>query len=349
MSKISVIVPVYRAEKTLSRCVDSILDQDFSDFELILVDDCSPDRSDELCDRYAKADHRVRVVHKKTNQGVAAARNTGLEIASGSYVTFCDSDDCVTKDWLRKMYTALIRENVDLAVCGFGTICWERPDSLYPFRYESSEYSLITDEKIEEFWRRFLKNRNHLVLSCCNKLFRMDIIGSRNLRFDETLSHSEDALFVFEYASSGGKQMIVCNDCLYFYSKNIQGSLTTRYKPEYWNTKKRAISKLRELFQICASPIGANDPDMATYTITLIDAAVHNIALTISTLSFFEKLRQLREILGSAECAAAFAHGDFADASRKYELVLRTRNAFLVWAFLCLSHWNSTRPSRRKK
>lgn len=343
MSEISVIVPVYRAEKTISRCIDSILVQDFTDFELILVNDCSPDKSGLICDQYAEADRRIRVAHKSENQGVAAARNTGLELASGRFIAFCDSDDCVAKDWLSKMYTALVREEADLAVCGFGTIVWERPNSLQPFRYEASEYSLICDEKIEQFWRRFLKNRNHLVLSCCNKLFRMEIIKGENLRFDESLAHSEDALFVFEYVCAGGMRAVVCNDCLYYYSKDIQGSLTTRYKADYWDTKKRAIAKLRELFCICGTPLPENDPDLATYTITLIDAAVHNIATASSALHFSDKIALLRNILRSDECAAAFANGQFVDILPKYCRILQTRSAVAVFVFLRLAHWKNTR------
>ena len=96
MPKISIIVPVYKVEKFLPKCIDSILSQTFTDFELILVDDGSPDNCGKICDEYAHKDDRVVVVHK-LNEGVSIARNKGLDVAKGEYILFCDSDDFVSK------------------------------------------------------------------------------------------------------------------------------------------------------------------------------------------------------------------------------------------------------------
>ena len=103
MPEISIIVPVYKVEKYLNRCIDSILAQSFPDFELILVDDGSPDKSGKICDDYAAKDSRVKVIHKE-NAGVSAARNSGLAMSSGSYIMFCDSDDFVDKNWCGALY-----------------------------------------------------------------------------------------------------------------------------------------------------------------------------------------------------------------------------------------------------
>ena len=100
---ISIIVPVYMAEKTLCRCVESIIHQSFSDFEVVLVDDGSTDKSGGLCDSYAKHDSRIKVIHKE-NGGVSSARNTGILASSGVYLTFCDSDDYLELDYLEGLY-----------------------------------------------------------------------------------------------------------------------------------------------------------------------------------------------------------------------------------------------------
>ncbi|WP_175629937.1 glycosyltransferase family 2 protein [Bacteroides acidifaciens] len=113
---ISVIVPIYKVEKYLRRCVDSILSQTYKDLEVILVDDGSPDRCGEICDEYKKCDSRVRVVHKQ-NGGLSDARNAGLQIATGEYVAFVDSDDWVAKDYLEKLYLALINTGSDICEC----------------------------------------------------------------------------------------------------------------------------------------------------------------------------------------------------------------------------------------
>ena len=114
---ISVIVPVYRVEKYLPACIDSILNQTFTDFELILVDDGSPDRCPEICDETAKRDARVRVIHQ-ANQGLSAARNAGIEAAHGAWLSFVDSDDFLAPDFLETLHDAAVRAGADCALCG---------------------------------------------------------------------------------------------------------------------------------------------------------------------------------------------------------------------------------------
>lgn len=117
MPKISVIVPVYRVEKYLGRCVNSLLGQTLSDIEIILVDDGSPDDCPALCDEFAKKDGRIKVLHKE-NEGLGLARNSGMSLAVGEYIAFVDSDDYVKSEMYRTLYEAAQRENADIAMCG---------------------------------------------------------------------------------------------------------------------------------------------------------------------------------------------------------------------------------------
>ena len=155
MPTISVIVPVYGVEKYIHRCIDSILAQTFADFELILVDDGSPDNCPAICDEYAKKDNRVRVIHQE-NKGLSAARNTGLEwtIANSEsqWLTFVDSDDWIALGYLEKLYEAAIEKNVDISICNYVQAeCWTdsaqtpnakaetcTPDALYMEQYITS-------------------------------------------------------------------------------------------------------------------------------------------------------------------------------------------------------------------
>lgn len=114
---ISVIVPVYRVEKYLPACIDSILNQTFTDFELILVDDGSPDRCPAICDEAAERDARVRAIHQ-ANQGLSAARNAGIEAAHGAWLSFVDSDDFLAPDFLETLHDAAVRAGADCALCG---------------------------------------------------------------------------------------------------------------------------------------------------------------------------------------------------------------------------------------
>ncbi|HEL7541574.1 TPA: glycosyltransferase, partial [Enterococcus faecalis] len=117
MPKISIIVPVYNVEKYLEKCVRSILAQTFTDFELILVDDGSPDSSGAMCDQFAEQDERVKVIHKE-NGGLSDARNAGIEIATGEYLGFVDSDDYIADDMYELLYTNIVKEDADLSICG---------------------------------------------------------------------------------------------------------------------------------------------------------------------------------------------------------------------------------------
>lgn len=121
MPEVSVIVPVYNVEQYLCRCIDSILAQTFCDIEVILIDDGSKDTSGSICDRYAKKDSRVTVIHKE-NEGVSVARNCGLAIAKGKYIMFCDSDDYVETTWVEKLHYVINSNDVSIAICLWNNI-----------------------------------------------------------------------------------------------------------------------------------------------------------------------------------------------------------------------------------
>lgn len=127
--QISVVVPVHNVEPYLGACVDSILAQTFSDFELILVDDGSTDRSGAICEEYAARDSRVRVIHRE-NGGLSAARNSGLEVAAGEYISFVDSDDLIAPDFLSRMMDVMLREKVRLVLCWKEDFKDEEPPAL---------------------------------------------------------------------------------------------------------------------------------------------------------------------------------------------------------------------------
>ena len=118
MAEVSIIVPVYQVENYLHKCVDSILAQTFTDFELILVDDGSKDRSGQICDEYAEMDERVKVIHKE-NSGPSDTRNRGIEQAAGNYFMFVDSDDYIAPTMVECLYQSILKENADIAACNF--------------------------------------------------------------------------------------------------------------------------------------------------------------------------------------------------------------------------------------
>lgn len=184
MCCISVIVPVYNSEKTLVRCVDSILSQTFSDFELLLVDDGSTDSSGKMCDDYALKDHRVHVFHKK-NGGVSSARNLGLDHANGKWIAFCDSDDYVNSNWL-STFTKHCKKNVELVVQSTGI---SNSIKNRPFEGTVSDF-------LELFYDVYV------IGYVWNKLFLKSAIDKYCHRFDESFAFLEDEMFVCKYLQS---------------------------------------------------------------------------------------------------------------------------------------------------
>lgn len=204
---ITIIVPVYNSEKTLERCVDSILKQTFVDWELLLIDDGSKDSSGEICDDYAKKHKRIRVFHKD-NGGASSARNLGLDNAFGDWITFCDSDDFVYPDWLNN-YVENISDDVELICQGFE--CDKiLIDELKDKRIFGLNYKGDVKEGVLQL------NKIYSLGYTWIKLFRRNIIESNKLRFDVSYNYWEDQEFCFIYFSC--IKNIVCTDKVgYFY------------------------------------------------------------------------------------------------------------------------------------
>lgn len=214
MPKISVIVPVYYVEDKIHRCVDSILAQSFYDFELILVDDGSPDNCPSICDDYAKKDCRVTVIHQN-NKGVSAARNTGIEYARGRYIAFADSDDYLDKNWLQQLHFAALSHNAELVQSG---IIWVddngkeikktvRDRGMWEIKSQNDYieyliYNVLYHGSGWEVW---------------TALFDLKIIKKHSIRFCTTCyNFAEDLGFILEYLFYC-KKIISIQDCCYYY------------------------------------------------------------------------------------------------------------------------------------
>lgn len=212
---ISVVVPVYNAEKYLHRCVDSILAQSVTDFELLLIDDGSKDISAKICDEYAAMDSRVRVFHKE-NGGVSSARNVGLDNAKGDYLMFVDSDDYMLPGMCEVMLSTIESKKTDLVVCGTtetGGGFW-RPEC-------DKDYS-ITQLK-EEFVTIL---HTELLSPPWNKIFKRNRIGARRLR--EDISFGEDLLFNIEYLKSC-ENISLIREAPFYHEKDNKNSLVVKF------------------------------------------------------------------------------------------------------------------------
>lgn len=191
--KISVIVPIYNVETYLHRCVDSLLSQTFQDFELLLIDDGSPDRSGEICDGYACQDNRIRVFHKK-NGGVSSARNMGLSKSSGEYITFVDPDDWIDEDCFERCIYLAELHHLDILQFSYRMINNIDGSVLSERNYECKPMN----------WKDFVKV-DHFMVCVGGELIRSSIIKKHHLRFDESIRLAEDQLFMMEAMSKSDR------------------------------------------------------------------------------------------------------------------------------------------------
>ena len=245
MPKISVIVPVYNTEKYLSRCIESVLGQTFTDYEVILVDDGSTDKSGVICDYYREKDRRILVVHRE-NKGVSSARNTALDIATGQFIYFLDSDDKIDEDLFERVLPNL--ENKYDMVC-FQYMKHYEDGSEEKVVFGSGSFSLIDFEQKLEFVV------DHLLFykigwEPWNRVYRKDIIDKYNIRFTEKIGFAEDLFFCLCYCLHSDS-IIMMSDCLYHYYIHENSTMTSNaqtFKIDTMNELSKNVLRYLESF-----------------------------------------------------------------------------------------------------
>lgn len=210
-SKISIIVPVYNVEKYLIRCVESILNQSYKEFELILIDDGSCDRSGEICDELAQTDNRIRVFHK-CNGGAASARNYGLELVNGEYLAYIDSDDYIERDYLEQLVQGI--QGFDLVISGYYV---EDTEGRVIKEFQCNEKKVFGNVEIKKACiDRVIGDMNSPVC----KLYRTSI--AMKIRFDENMIIGEDSVFNAEYL-----EKVEAISCIRYSGYRYQMNLTS--------------------------------------------------------------------------------------------------------------------------
>jgi glycosyltransferase involved in cell wall biosynthesis len=257
---VSIIVPVYKTEKYLSDCIESILNQTFTDFELILVDDGSPDNSGVIADRYACEDNRISVIHKQ-NEGVSKARNIGLQKAQGDWVMFVDSDDKLSPDYL----ASLVASNTELredCLAVSGALCMDRTTGicLWKQQFPKMRMEIGSMSSLEEF---DVLDRILVFGTILGKLYSLHVIRNNSLTFCSELSLNEDQLFFFNYLQCISH--VVSNSNIgYYYMINIGFSLSTHSHP--YQERVRAYELLRTAYfeLMCVWQYDAHNFEMAS-------------------------------------------------------------------------------------
>lgn len=244
---ISIIVPIYNADKYLESCIKSILSQTYSQFELILVDDGSKDNSLQICKLYQRKDERILVIHQE-NAGVSIARNKGLSVMKGRYYCFVDSDDFIESEMIERLYYTLICNNADISICGFK--CISKKD-IKVFCHNTE--NIVGKENIANFvLEHYLE---WMVSSPCGKLYRN--MESSSVRFDSNISLGEDLKFNIQYFEYIEKIAII-EECLYCYM-DTDGSLTKTYKEGHYEAICEIYEMtMRYITEICGDKSNIN-------------------------------------------------------------------------------------------
>lgn len=256
---ISVIVPVYKAEKYIHKCIDSIINQTYTNLEIILVDDGSPDNCGKICDEYAQKDKRVKVIHKE-NGGVSSARNAGIKNAKGEWFSFVDADDWIEKGFCEILLSKVVQNQSNIALCG---------------------YNRVTDNSVEKINASnkdlFFNSSEYLIKSlnpqtgfgfCHMKLIKKEVLN--NIFFDENIVVGEDALFNIMLSTNINKAIFV-EQALYNYRINNQ-SVVKKYDKNYANKYLIAMQVIKKYLieKYNDSEIQQNYYNFVAYHILLI-------------------------------------------------------------------------------
>lgn len=238
--EVSIIIPVYNVNSTLKRCMDTVLEQNFESYEIILVDDGSDDGSSSLCDDYLCIQN-VKVIHK-VNGGLGSARNAGLEASTGKYICFVDSDDYISRDYLSVLYNAILLNDSDLVISGY-MLKQNRNFTEYAPKKIAGFYS--GDEYLR-FLLEFAKG-NAFLYFAWNKLYKRSLIVNHNLRYLDRHC-AEDMMFNSQYFSVAESVNIV-NDIIYFYTIENMNSLSNKRRTGFWNDMKLVMKSYQKIFE----------------------------------------------------------------------------------------------------
>ena len=247
MPKLSVIVPVYNTEEYLRECIDSILAQTFTDFELILVNDGSTDGSGAICDEYAGKDPRIRVIHQQ-NGGITVARKSGVRVACGEYVTFVDSDDWIEREMYATMLDYGQKAAPDIVICG---MLIETSKGILP-RKEIIEAGFYNKNRMQKnvypiMLFDFVHGAPAVNPSLCNKLFKKQLLGSIIEQVNDTITYGEDALCT--YSCLLDADGIYITDRYMYHYRNHSESACNTYSCSLLEKFSLLITQLQSQFQ----------------------------------------------------------------------------------------------------
>ncbi len=315
---VSVVVPVYNAAAYLKKCLDSVIGQTLENIEIIIIDDGSTDGSSEICKEYAAKDSRI-IYYKKENEGLAAARQDGIERASGEYIGFVDSDDWLELNMYERMYSEAVKENADIVFCNCffndnGTDCVYLPAGVYDRARIEKKILPRSLAGISE------KGANSVIRwSNCLRIYKMSLIKERGISFGRKFRRSQDLQLTFETTLYAQKYVSLNDEYLYHNRTEGNGnSLSRGYTKNYWKLIRPLIDKLYEDVE------GYKKQDLSNYmhlcTFFFAASGVQN-EYEKSRFSLFKKLKMLDEIAKDETVQNALKYIEYARLNNYYKTI----------------------------
>lgn len=321
---------MFNAEKYLEKCVESLLNQTVENYEIILVDDGSNDKSVEICDKLSAQNEKVIALHKK-NSGPSATRNCGIDSAKGEYILFADSDDLVDNNYIELLTSPLISDEYDLVVSGF----------IAEHSKEKKEKKSLSDNSDKDFEKQefFELINSQLIYYVWNKCFKREIIIKNKIRFDESLRYCEDLCFVLEYIRHMEKKIRYINRFPYIYfirQSSVTGS--TYHKDGFTGKRQRYFNEFEKTFD---SMKNVDDKYLNKFYSYYFDGFIDCLKNTFDKRnndSLIKKLIQNHKIVISKEYKKCCKNLDKNQYSKMFLFICRLRCAALILFFLKLAN-----------
>lgn len=321
--EVSIIVPVYNVENYLEKCINSILNQTFKNFELILVNDGSTDRSGEICEEYKQRDKRIKVFHN-SNQGVSMSRNFGIDEAKGRYLMFCDSDDYVNETWIEELYKMILLYPNAWINC-----------NLYRLDYDNKEKTIIENDLNEitilDVSQYYKTIKLGISGSVWNKIFDKRIINKFNIRFNESISYGEDVEFTINYLKYADK-IVIINKPLYYYVQYSRETLSVKY---YENK----LDLLRNIFFV-RKPFIHSDyiKEFCNEYFYLFCTTLNENVRNKKGRMLLKSLNYNQILINSNEFKECLEYATYYKEDMKYKNLLKIRNYYIVYLYQYISN-----------
>ena len=337
---VSIIIPIYGVEQYLRECVDSVLKQTYTNIEIILVDDGSKDQCPQICDEYAKKEHRVFVVHKE-NGGLVSARKEGLKVAKGKYIQFVDGDDWIHCEMTEKLVQCANVYNVDVVTCG---LMYDMKGADYKIRLDHFSEGYYDTQAYEmEIVPRILCTGTYyeygIFTSLCNKLFKKEELITHIMNVDERITIGEDAAALYPYLLSI-KSMYILHDIFYYYRTNLN-SITKSYNAVQIESTIILCNYLYEQFR-CFTDVYPNIVNQLDYyKLFVTEWNLLNEARAGFSMHFFARWRNMKRFINTMKIKDIFSKTNFLSGAKRQKWMLKvavSKFLYLLMFYQAIKH-----------